>query len=310
MKNIHVLTTGKPSRLLRGIEGIRLFEEEVSPDNGWCVNVNICITSDEEIKEGDPRINNYQRKLKGEEIPSKKIILTTDQDLIKDGVQAIDDEFLEWFVKNPSCEEVKVEDYGNLYNFRYLIMIPKEETKKLFTDYPITELGDEEFKEAPIRECELLFYDDNKYCYVKVKGIEKEIKRAYIYTKPGRCGEVDCISIDEINKLIEVNKQKQHLIDIMEGDEELGLYEQIDQNNPVTKGSTALVKEIKLEDVFNDKKREGAKQVIHQHKVLKGLSLVNPAHLQMTSNGHGEFPDGYKLTEKGIQYIIEQLNKE
>jgi hypothetical protein len=78
---------------------------------------------------------------------------------------------------------------------------------KLFTDYPITELGDEEFKEAPIRECELLFYDDNKYCYVKVEGIEKEIKRAYIYTKPGRCGEVDCISIDEINKLIEVNKQ-------------------------------------------------------------------------------------------------------
>jgi hypothetical protein len=30
----------------------------------------------------------------------------------------------------------------------------------------------------------------------------------------------------------------------------------------------------------------------------------------MTSNGHGEFPDSYKLTEKGIQYIIEQLNKE
>ncbi len=38
----------------------------------------------------------------------KKIILTTDQDLIKDGVQAIDDEFLEWFVKNPSCEYVPI----------------------------------------------------------------------------------------------------------------------------------------------------------------------------------------------------------
>jgi hypothetical protein len=105
-------------------------------------------------------------------------------------------------------------------------------------------------------------------------------------------------------------EQKQHLIDIMKSDEELGLYEQIDQNNPVTKGSTALVKEIKLEDVFNDKKREGVKKVIHQHKVLKDLSLVNPSHLEMTSDGHGEFPDGYKLTEKGIQYIIEQLNKE
>jgi hypothetical protein len=106
------------------------------------------------------------------------------------------------------------------------------------------------------------------------------------------------------------DEQKQHLIDIMESDEELGLYEQIDQNNPITKGSTALVKEIKLEDVFNDKKREKVKQVIHQHKVLKDLSLVNPAHLIMTSDGYGEFPDGYKLTEKGIQYIIEQLNKE
>jgi 4-hydroxy-3-methylbut-2-en-1-yl diphosphate synthase IspG/GcpE len=69
-------------------------------------------------------------------------------------------------------------------------------------------------------------------------------------------------------------------------------------------------KEIKFENVFNDEKREKVKEVIHQYKVLKGLSLVNPLHLQMTDNGHGEFPDGYKLTEKGIQYIIEQLNKQ
>jgi hypothetical protein len=93
-------------------------------------------------------------------------------------------------------------------------------------------------------------------------------------------------------------EQKQHLIDMMESDEELGLYDE------------PGVKEIKLEDIFNDEKREGAKRVIHQHKVLKGLYLINPAHLEMTSNGHGEFPDGYKLTHKGIQYIIEELNKE
>jgi hypothetical protein len=40
----------------------------------------------------------------------KKIILTDNKDLIKDGVQAIDDEFLEWFVKNPSCESAMVEE--------------------------------------------------------------------------------------------------------------------------------------------------------------------------------------------------------
>jgi len=76
---------------------------------------------------------------------------------------------------------------------------------KLYTDYPITELGDEEFKEAPIRECELLSYDDNKYCYIKVGDIETEVKRGYIYTQRGRCGEVDCISNTEIRALLDKN---------------------------------------------------------------------------------------------------------
>ena len=92
------------------------------------------------------------------------------------------------------------------------------------------------------------------------------------------------------------DEQKKHLIGMIKSDEELGLYDES--------------REIKIEDIFNDEKREGGKRVIQQHKVLKGLSLVNPIHLFRVSDGHGEFPDGYKLTEKGIQYIIEQLNKE
>lgn len=91
-------------------------------------------------------------------------------------------------------------------------------------------------------------------------------------------------------------EQKQHIVDMMKSDEELGLYDES--------------REIKFEDVFNDEKRERANRVIQQHKVLKDLTLINPAHLIMTSDGYGEFPDGYKLTEKGIQYIINQLNKE
>jgi hypothetical protein len=65
----------------------------------------------------------------------KKIILTTDQDLIKDGVQEINDEFLEWFVKNPSCEEVKVVDVRSLGVYGsycpYKIDVPKEEIEIL-----------------------------------------------------------------------------------------------------------------------------------------------------------------------------------
>ena len=100
------------------------------------INENIYITNDEEIKEGDyfwkPDCNMIFR---AEYTPHKgcqKVILTTDQDLIKDGVQAIDDDFLEWFVKNPSCEEVEVQCRYNFYAGKdlthYKIIIPKEET--------------------------------------------------------------------------------------------------------------------------------------------------------------------------------------
>jgi len=80
----------------------------------YTTNQNIYITSDEEIKVRDwfylddaIIIAKYISVKPVKE--AKKIILTTDPDLIKDGVQVIDDEFLEWFVKNPSCEEIEVE---------------------------------------------------------------------------------------------------------------------------------------------------------------------------------------------------------
>ena len=106
-------------------------------------NQHIYITSDEEIT----GFENNIWVIKGERIflwqntmalvsnnKPKKIILTTDVDLIKDGVQAIDDEFLQWFVKNPSCEEVIVEiDYNKFFKKGnitisncYEIIIPKE----------------------------------------------------------------------------------------------------------------------------------------------------------------------------------------
>jgi len=132
MKNIHILPTDKPSYLYENIKGKLGFNK------GWDIipfgrlNQNIYITSDEEIKDGDWLIVNdedvmqmkssYDNDMSGEDIwvgdslngyatykdNCKKIILTTDQDLIKDGVQSIDDTFLEWFIKNPSCEKIEV----------------------------------------------------------------------------------------------------------------------------------------------------------------------------------------------------------
>jgi hypothetical protein len=60
---------------------------------------------------------------------------------------------------------------------------------RTYTDYPITELGDTAGEEAPIRECRVVSYDNDKYCTVVVCGVVKEIKSGYIYFKPGRSGE-------------------------------------------------------------------------------------------------------------------------
>jgi hypothetical protein len=77
----------------------------------------------------------------------KKIIMTTDPKLIKDGIQVIPNEFMEWFVKNPSCEEVEVE--GHIYKGQdeteYKIIIPNLEIWKDIPDfegyYQVSNLG-------------------------------------------------------------------------------------------------------------------------------------------------------------------------
>jgi len=119
MKNIHVLPTEKPSRLYNNNGQLHL-DSVLTTSNGHTINQNIYITSDEQLKDGDWYIyiiDGLLRQYHEAFNPSaasasynKKIILTTDSDLIADGVQAIDNEFLEWFVKNPSCESVVVND--------------------------------------------------------------------------------------------------------------------------------------------------------------------------------------------------------
>ena len=149
MKNIHVLPTDKPSNLLFEKISNRYYTNSRRKENSKNVqNQNIYITSDEGIKEGDwvlfistnevikVPLGGFKGKV------CKKIILTTDQDLIKDGVQAIDDEFLEWFVNNPSCDKVEViplrkssgyydeKDNWHWDFLAYKIIIPKEEPKQ------------------------------------------------------------------------------------------------------------------------------------------------------------------------------------
>ena len=154
MKNLHILPTNKPSRLHYSKDKtdekisykLILKQGSLTCNDGLLSGQkNIYITSDEEIKEGDWFYDTYCNVVskltvhgKDNRISEfKKIILTTDQDLIKDGVQSIDDDFLEWFVKNSSCKEVVVNLIqteplkGFIYNFEYKITIPKEKFKHI-----------------------------------------------------------------------------------------------------------------------------------------------------------------------------------
>ena len=121
MKNIHVLPTDKPSNItIRKRTGELVYDAEPFTHDEYDVisNQHIYITNNSDIKEGDWCLSKLNEVVRfGKKFTAslyKKIILTTDQDLIKDGVQSIDDEFLEWFVKNPSCERVEVEKYHGI----------------------------------------------------------------------------------------------------------------------------------------------------------------------------------------------------
>jgi hypothetical protein len=189
MKNIHILPTDKPSRL-RFFCG-RLELMRLVPKKSDIIFQHIYITSDEEIKDGDWMI-------RGNEQPTLvtpnffwdfgvryyKIILTTDPTLIADGVQAIDDEFLEWFVKNPTCDFVEVDrderEVGNHlggiateYGY-YKIIIPEEEPKK------------ETLEEAAERHDSDRdsFIAGAKYMAERMYS-EEDLRRAYIVGKHG-----------------------------------------------------------------------------------------------------------------------------
>jgi hypothetical protein len=184
MKNVHVLPTDQPSKLgyISESQTYHLYNNDVFLDE-LANAINIYITSDEEIISSkdwfidikDKRnhlhqvgygLDSYEWTEQYDPQYYKKIILTTDPTLIANGVQAIDDEFLEWFVKNPICEEVEIEKgYLGMAGFIksteliskdkliYKIIIPQEEPKQ--------EKKPHSFCETPEEKCTMNYCDDN-----------------------------------------------------------------------------------------------------------------------------------------------------
>jgi hypothetical protein len=157
MKNIHLIPTEnyKQDYTLQSGEVVKVVrlgqlilnketnELSVNKNPHWAASCDtdvlvphhIYITSDEEIKKDDWFLdiisNTIHQAKQGTGVfnTRKKIILTTDQYLIANGVQPIDDEFLEWFVGNPSCESVEVIYSSLMKDYEYELLFPKEEPK-------------------------------------------------------------------------------------------------------------------------------------------------------------------------------------
>jgi hypothetical protein len=168
MKNVHVIPTDKPSRLHLGNSGLVLCDLNYSSNT--INSQNIYITSDEEIKDCCV-LNTHTNEVYflegyyGIQPITKKIILTTDQDLISEGVQPIDDTFLEWFIKNPSCERVEV-GYG-------FIRLTETDNKGYWISTPDTEFNMQiEEPKQEILEDELW---GNVFAKIKQYGLNNEV---------------------------------------------------------------------------------------------------------------------------------------
>jgi hypothetical protein len=155
MKNIHILPTDKPSRLWKNnlLQGKLELSKEILIGSNTAQHIYITSNNDNDISDeginhatGSLVLNTITNKvyktlvniISGDDI--QKIILTTDQDLISDGVQSIDDEFLEWFVNNTSCESVEVKKENQFFRsgpldllgysvVSYKIIIPEKITR-------------------------------------------------------------------------------------------------------------------------------------------------------------------------------------
>ena len=231
MKNIYLLPTqNNKSKLAiyhyEGSKNIKVGEIGLQVNNniGWtnCWSEReLYITSEEEIKEGDWVLVGYvlrhpdtKNRFNGDTSPikklvkkgdlleftdgtnrygstCKKIILTTDPDLIKDKVLAIPEEFLEWFVQNPSCEEAKVETYFkktevetnatghkemDVVGKAYKLSIPKKESiHTSYTDKVWEPSKQETVEEAAEKYWSRQPYNEDPF----VEGVKWQQERSY-----------------------------------------------------------------------------------------------------------------------------------
>ena len=136
MKNIHIIPTNNKSNLFEWDGELRLGDygwNYIESEDSVCANRHLYITCDDSINCGDFHLFLLLNKIKRadkkihQDITEQKIILTTDPQLIKQGVQPIPDDFINWLISNP-CDytEVKKIPTNNSKVFFYKLIVFEE----------------------------------------------------------------------------------------------------------------------------------------------------------------------------------------
>jgi len=323
MKNLFLLPTDKPSELYINMQGI------LSKSNSLLLRLksrHIYITNSEEIKDGEYGIclNLVREGFKSHQAVFKmdaeqrqameelggqkkaevlKIILTTDLDLIKDGVQAIDDEFLEWFVKNPSCEftEWSFQNIEGTYNektetwkYTYKTIVPKKNKKgticeaiKEVIDCQLNRINSLKKDMVLSLEKEPKLKDFDERVENKVKqlkdGLNCNKKEEALHTSDNPEKILYKIIINKKNMLIKKNKKKnKYELPTINGIDIMGLLENVNIEKEPSKNTPPNFKlniysEDSIEKQLKKQKIEFDPSVIKKYdKIIKSItSLTN-----------------------------------
>jgi hypothetical protein len=197
MKNLYLVPTNKASMLIGNNKGFIIIKETDKSIHNYLDLIqakyyNIYVTDDSELKEGwyfnnaiavykcviaegEDHIKGLKKIYGNKPRHLKKIILTTDQELIKDGIQPIDEDFLEWFVNNPTCESVEVEkdefyskkafiEGKDAITYKYKIIIPRKPKQETLEEASFRTLEEVAFRLYPrlINDPYNPIEDDNK----------------------------------------------------------------------------------------------------------------------------------------------------
>lgn len=184
MKNIFLLSTYDKSRLYFNNTPPFILRISKRPLN-WKNARHLYITSENEnISENDYIITKDGKLIEVSYLLSKdteggsKVVLTTDLTLIKNGVQDISDDFLQWFINNHYCKFIEVKKeyitplgdiaetcYDN-ERLNYKIIIPQEEELKQDFNKDYNELEDSKLCE-PLKS-----WEDSKRTFTEEEVLE------------------------------------------------------------------------------------------------------------------------------------------